>query len=188
MTITGTSSPASGGEHLISHSLDMLAGRDGGSHDLHGRQVGVASILMAALYEEVLAVERPVFRAVPQQIDTGFWGSLSPVVAAEYQQKLPRFQEVADRLSQPEGWQELRQRLRTDLVPAAKLKNCLAKAGAAHRIGDISFAGAPLGRGEFLAVVAHANQMRARYTVLDLAAQLGILPAGLADLVDRWLA
>ena len=49
MTITGTSSPASGGEHLISHTLDMLANRDHKTHDLHGRQVGVASILMAAM-------------------------------------------------------------------------------------------------------------------------------------------
>ncbi|MBT8334176.1 MAG: iron-containing alcohol dehydrogenase, partial [Deltaproteobacteria bacterium] len=37
MTITGTSAPASGGEHLISHTLDMLAARDNHAHDLHGR-------------------------------------------------------------------------------------------------------------------------------------------------------
>lgn len=46
MQNTGTSSPASGGEHFISNTLCMVAVRDGKKHDLHGRQVGVSSILI----------------------------------------------------------------------------------------------------------------------------------------------
>ena len=61
MTLHGSSLPASGGEHLVSHTLDMLADLDGVEHDLHGRQVGVATILAAALYEKLVAMERPVF-------------------------------------------------------------------------------------------------------------------------------
>jgi hypothetical protein len=72
-------------------------------------------------------------------------------------------------------------------VPAAKLKHCLAGAGAAHRVEDIDDTGTPLHRGKFCAVVGHANQMRARFTVLDLAILLGIFPAGIHRLVDRWL-
>lgn len=187
MTITGTSSPASGGEHLISHTLDMLAVRDGGRHDLHGRQVGVASILMAALYEKVLAIECPVFGEVPRRVDEHFWGTLTPVVAKEYEKKLPRYRRVADSLSRPGAWQRLRELLRTDMVSAAKLKNCLAKAGAAHRIGDIDHFDAPLTRDKLLAVVRNANQMRERFTILDLAMQLGLIPDALDDLVDEWL-
>ena len=41
MTLVGTSAPASGGEHLLSHTLDMIADVQGGEHDLHGRQVGL---------------------------------------------------------------------------------------------------------------------------------------------------
>ena len=47
MTMAETSSPASGGEHLISHTLDMMSFIDGKPHDLHGRQVGVGTILTA---------------------------------------------------------------------------------------------------------------------------------------------
>lgn len=101
MTMTGTSSPASGGEHLISHSLDMLAMRDGGKHDLHGRQVGVASILMAALYQKVMAVENPVCRPFPQEVNRRFWGDLSPVVEEEYAKKLPRLAQAAAFFSTP---------------------------------------------------------------------------------------
>ena len=48
MTMAETSAPASGGEHLISHSLDMMSSIDGQPHDLHGRQVGIGTILAAA--------------------------------------------------------------------------------------------------------------------------------------------
>lgn len=187
MTITGTSSPASGGEHLISHSLDMLAARDGGNHDLHGRQVGIASILMAALYEKVLAIDCPVFGEAPRQVDKHFWGSLTPVVAKEYEKKLPRYQAVADTLSRPGTWGRLQVLLRTNMVSAAKLKNCLAEAGAAHRMCDIDHFGAPLTRDRLLAVVRNANQMRERFTILDLALLLGLIPDALDDLVDEWL-
>jgi glycerol-1-phosphate dehydrogenase [NAD(P)+] len=103
MTITGTSSPASGGEHLISHTLDMIAGRDNRKHDFHGRQVGVSSILMAALYERVMSIDKPIFKAVPEAIDRSFWGDLSPVVEKEYLNKLPQMEKAAEFLSNPEN-------------------------------------------------------------------------------------
>jgi len=47
MSIAGSSRPASGAEHLISHQLDRIApGRA-----LHGHQVGVASIMTAYLHD-----------------------------------------------------------------------------------------------------------------------------------------
>ncbi len=47
MEIAGSSRPASGSEHLISHALDMTAE----NHKPHGIQVGVASLLCAELQE-----------------------------------------------------------------------------------------------------------------------------------------
>jgi hypothetical protein len=73
------------------------------------------------------------------------------------------------------------------MVPAMKLKNCLSQAGAAHRIGDIDHFGAPLTRNKLLEVVCNANQMRERFTILDLAMLLGVIPAALNDHVDEWL-
>ena len=48
MEIAGTSRPASGGEHLVSHAYDKLAK----APSLHGIQVGVATILAARLQGE----------------------------------------------------------------------------------------------------------------------------------------
>ena len=187
MTITGTSSPASGGEHLISHTVDMLAGRDGGHHDYHGRQVGVASIFAAALYEKVLSVDQPEFGKLSNQINRDFWGSLSPVIEKEYQKKIPKLQLAAAKLSKPENWNALRSILKHNLIPAAKLKNCLKAAGAAHRIRDIRYNNQAIETDFFLSVLKNAHQMRERFTILDLAALLGIMPAQLDQLVSEWI-
>lgn len=186
MTMTGTSSPASGGEHLISHTLDMLATRDNRKHDLHGRQVGVGSILTAALYEQVMAIDTPVFQRVPQQINSSFWGSLSAIVEKEYLAKKARLEQAALFLGEQENWQGLKKRIQPGLVPAAKLKDCLAKAGGAHRFFDLREDGNSLTREGFIDIVKHANQMRQRFTILDLAALLGILPGQIENLVDAW--
>ena len=187
MTITGTSSPASGGEHLISHTLDMLALRDGTLHDLHGRQVGVGSILTAAIYEQVMDIENPQFTEPPQKVNHQFWGALTPVVEKEYDKKLDRIKEVTAFLSIPENWEQLRAHLKPDLISAAKLKECLRVAGGAHRYVDINFDGKPLDRDTFTGVALHANQMRQRFTILDLATLLGVIPSSINLLIDRYL-
>ncbi|MEE4240247.1 MAG: iron-containing alcohol dehydrogenase, partial [Desulfopila sp.] len=188
MTITGTSSPASGGEHLISHTLDMIAARDGRKHDYHGRQVGVSSILMAALYERVISIDRPLFVNFPAKIDETFWGALSPVVEKEYQSKLSRMRSAAAFLSIPDNWRELQTLIGPTLVAAATLKNCLSQAGAAHRVQDLLDNGRSMQRKKFVETVEHANQMRQRFTILDLAIMLGIIPDELDSLVDTWVS
>ena len=53
----GTTAPLSGVEHLVSHVLDMSAMAEHAPHDLHGAQVGVASILAASLWDVALREE-----------------------------------------------------------------------------------------------------------------------------------
>ena len=64
MTICDGSYPASQGEHLISHYIDMFApaGRDA---YFHGEQVAVATLTMARIQEEVLAAAPPRFQSEP---------------------------------------------------------------------------------------------------------------------------
>ena len=188
MTITGTSSPASGGEHLISHTLDMLAAQDKCSHDLHGRQVGVSSILMAALYERLMAIEQPQFRDPPLQVDRSFWGDLTPTVAKEYQEKLPKMARAVAILNQPGNWESLKTAIAPHLLAAQKLKGCLQHAKAAHRYFDLRYNNMQVDRGLFVAVVNNANQMRNRFTILDIAVLLGVIPEQTEDLIQTWLS
>ncbi len=63
MAICGSSRPASGSEHLISHALDGLSKRP----RLHGLQVGVATYLMSLLQGQNSETIARLFDA------TGFW-------------------------------------------------------------------------------------------------------------------
>jgi glycerol-1-phosphate dehydrogenase [NAD(P)+] len=58
MTICGGSYPASQGEHLISHYIDMFAPA-GRAEYFHGEQVGVATLTMARIQEAMLAGPPP---------------------------------------------------------------------------------------------------------------------------------
>ena len=187
MTVTGTSSPASGGEHLISHTLDIVAARDGQTHDLHGRQVGVSSILMAALYERILAINRPRFVEPPSRVNREYWGSLSDIVAGEYEKKLPKMHLAASLLVRPGQWRRLQEAIVPNLMPAKRLKHCLEQGGGAHRFSDIRRDGQALSREDFLLAAGCAHQMRARFTVLDLAVLLGMVPDEIEELCDRWI-
>jgi len=84
MTLAETSFPSSGGEHLVSHVLDMVALRDGTGHDLHGRQVGVGVICASALYERILALDKPEFAVCIEDTDASYWRRLTPVVEEEH--------------------------------------------------------------------------------------------------------
>ena len=187
MTITGTSAPASGGEHLISHTIDMVSAINGLKHDLHGRQVGIGAILSAALYEKILMIERPEFDIRPQAIDKHFWGPLSHVVEGEFKKKMPRFELAAQKLSRPGNWDDLRSILKQSLISPKKLKNCLSQSGAAHRIADIRSNDKRIDPGFFLQVLKNAHQMRERFTVLDLAIMLGIMPEQAEAIISEWV-
>jgi glycerol-1-phosphate dehydrogenase [NAD(P)+] len=58
MTFTGNSRPASGTEHIVSHFWDITRLAKGEQPDFHGLQVGVATLLVSKLYNDVARFER----------------------------------------------------------------------------------------------------------------------------------
>jgi glycerol-1-phosphate dehydrogenase [NAD(P)+] len=78
MVMCGSSRPASGSEHLISHALDQISQRP----KLHGLQVGVASYLISRLQGENADLIDRLFHA------TGFWEAIAsdPFVKSEWLQ------------------------------------------------------------------------------------------------------
>ena len=52
--IAGRTAPLSGTEHTVSHLLDMAAARSGRAADLHGAQVGVATLAVAVAWRRLL--------------------------------------------------------------------------------------------------------------------------------------
>jgi glycerol-1-phosphate dehydrogenase [NAD(P)+] len=77
MEVAGSSRPASGSEHLISHSLDSISAKP----KLHGVQVAIASYLCALLQNN------PNAHLIDEILDkTGFWefAARDPIAKDEF--------------------------------------------------------------------------------------------------------
>jgi glycerol-1-phosphate dehydrogenase [NAD(P)+] len=184
MTLVGTSAPASGGEHLLSHTLDMMAQVCGQTHDLHGRQVGIGTLFSAALYERVLALDSPALSPLPAAADDAFW-SVPTVVAAvaqQYAAKRPRGEIVREKIAQRDAWDRLRSRLAAEVKSPATIRTWLRQAGAAVSRADIGCT-----RERIKAAILHMHEIRKRFTIVDLAWLTGVLPDQVDELIDEWL-
>jgi glycerol-1-phosphate dehydrogenase [NAD(P)+] len=184
MQWTKSSRPASGAEHQFSHLWDMEHHTHNGEAPSHGFKVGVATLAVTALYEELL--KRPL-----EQIDVGrclagwpdaaeterrtralFAGSDFVETAAV--ETLAKHVSHAELRIQLEGlrsaWSEMRARLGEQLVPYAELKRRLRLVGAPTGPEEIGLTRERL-RGSF----QRAYHIRRRFTALDLAVRAGVL-------------
>jgi len=182
MTLQGSSVPASGGEHLVSHTLDMLAHVDGTGHDLHGRQVGVATIFAAALYQRICALDDLELRPAVAPLDRVHWGPIADAVAAEHAKKRANAEVARAALAAPGMWTTLRAQLSPILRSPGRIKECLSRSGAAHRLADIGCT-----RDRFLTAVRYCGAIRGRFTSIDLGWLTGLLPDAAEEIVDMWL-
>lgn len=178
MTLMGTSAPASGGEHLFSHTLDMMSQRDGQPHDLHGRQVGIGTLLAAALYSRLQTIDAVSTVPPPPEIDRPFWGPLADAVALQYAAKQAHLQKLRAWLADPAGWSVWRDQIVPPPETRSKIATCLKTAGAAHTLADI---GCSVDRAR--QALLHAHEIRSRVTIIDLAWLSGILPRAVDEIL-----
>jgi glycerol-1-phosphate dehydrogenase [NAD(P)+] len=171
MTISGGSYPASQGEHLLSHYIDMM--RPAGLPDtLHGEQTGVCALAMARLQDRILAQDAPpVLRATAVDHDDVVrhfgpergevcWRELAP-------KRLDQRRAEALNARLAAGWDAMRARIQAATLGSVRMTAVLAAAGAPLTPGELGWPG-PL----FDDALAHAREIRDRYTFLDLAADL----------------
>ncbi len=184
MTMVGTSAPASGGEHLLSHVLDMTADINNQGHRLHGLQVGLGTIVSAALYERILAIEQPTIYRMPENIDTAYWQreGLIESVKAQYTSKQDSIKTATAIIARQQSWEQLRNKLHPVVTPPTKIKDLLNRAGAADCIKDLG-----LSRQRTEQALLHTHEIRKRFTVIDLAWLTGVLPAAFDDIIDTYL-
>lgn len=185
MTMAGSSAPASGGEHLLSHTLDMIADVHGREHNMHGAQVALGTIVSAAIYEELLKIDRPTFTNLPDNIDTRFWSdsAVAKSVGRQYEAKKEQLETVRSKLSQQDAWETLKAKLKPVVRNPQEIKDCLKEAGSACSIGDLN-----LSRKHIAEAFDHMHEIRKRFTVVDLAWLTGILPKRADEIIDEWLS
>jgi glycerol-1-phosphate dehydrogenase [NAD(P)+] len=178
MAISGTSSPASGAEHLLSHFWDMTRLRDGGRLNLHGAQVGVGSLVIDTLYREIYASDfasvdfkpNPNLIAARREIENDF-GSLAEAVWPQWEAKLAARTECdLEQLCAEES--TIKEEIERTLAVGARVRKVLASAGAPTEADDLG-----ISNDELVLAVRHGRKIRNRYTALDVAAEIGILDA-----------
>ncbi len=178
MAVVGTSSPASGGEHLLSHYWDMTRLRDGRSLNLHGAQVGVASLVIDDLYRRIVELDfgRVRFAPNPSPDDAlrdvmEVFGALAPAVWPQWQAKLEaRTADDLERLVGNEG--AIKEEIERTLAIGRKVRYALTASGAPIRAAQLG-----ISSDELEAAIRHGRKIRTRYTVLDVAAELEVLDA-----------
>lgn len=192
MKLAGSSSPASGGEHLISHFWDMTAPEEGRVEAWHGAQVGVTTIVTSTIYE-MLRELHPGSLDIDSMVES--WpdmdslrkrifkvhGSLAGEVfdqaARKHLDKNAYKKELESILHR---WTDLWDQVIDVLRPAHKVRSILQAAGAPTSLGQLGLNRSHLERG-----LLYARDIRSRFTVLDLAAELGILQSMLDQIMDR---
>jgi len=175
MTICGGSYPASQGEHLISHYIDMFAPQSRPAH-FHGEQVAVATLTMAQIQEAMLDGAPPRLSArstTREDLRQRFGNEIGEACWAEFSTKRLSA-ELAERLSAriATRWSDLQQSLRRAMIPSATLADVMMRAGCPQTPEAIGVTAALYRR-----AVRDARFLRDRYTFLDLADDAGRLAA-----------
>jgi glycerol-1-phosphate dehydrogenase [NAD(P)+] len=175
MAITGSSAPASMGEHSISHYIDTMARPHPGS--LHGEQVGVATLTLSRLQHALLGDERPPeVRAtlVDEAAMSGRYGAgLADRVITQFRKKaLDEAGAARMNARLAEVWPAMSARMREVMLPTERLREALVAAGAPTTGVDLG-----LPSGFYRTAVRHAREVRDRYSILDLAGDAGVLEA-----------
>lgn len=182
MKMAGSSSPASGGEHLISHYFDMTAEDENRLEGWHGAQVGVATIVTATLFEHIrdtdptrIDIDQILSRR-PSRAETEAairlrHGKRATEVMGEFFQKYRDDEELERFLQRTMGeWNSIWAKLDPILRTGAQVKDILAAGGAPTTMGELGLTPDHL-RSAYMA----AREIRNRYTVLDFAAEIGQL-------------
>ncbi len=177
--IVGSSHSGSMGEHQVSHWIDMFAGP---AHPgtTHGQQVGVASLAIARLHHELLALDQPpLIRATnieEKDFIARYGAELGRLCYAEAKKKsFDRAGAEAFNRKLSAIWPELREELKPMLMDPAKMKATIEAAGGPTTATELG-----LPRKVWRDAMKYARDVRNRWSFLDLADDAGLLDEFLA--------
>jgi glycerol-1-phosphate dehydrogenase [NAD(P)+] len=171
---TGISHHGSMGEHQVSHWIDMFAGK---AHPgtTHGQQVGVASLAIARLHHELLALDNPpLIKAThidEREFIDRYGQEIGRMCYAEAKKKsFDRAGAEAFNRKLADLWPQLREELKPMLMAPAAMKAAIAAAGGPTTASELG-----LPRKLWRDAMKFARDVRNRWSFLDLADDAGLL-------------
>jgi len=178
MGAAGTTAPASGMEHTVSHLIEMAMNRQGRDAAFHGAQVGVTSIVASVLWSRVrrrlqsrrVTLEFPSDAEMSNRVQAAF-AQLDPsgAMAAEcwrlYTKKLRRWRDGGAAIAGVD-WGRIDSAVGELLADPAELAGSLARAAAPVRFAALD---PPVDAALVRWALLNCHLMRDRFTVADLA-------------------
>jgi glycerol-1-phosphate dehydrogenase [NAD(P)+] len=178
MAICGGSYPASQGEHLIAHFLEMRAD-PAWPESLHGEQIAVTTLTMARIQANMLKraeIEVGTSALTPSELATRFGAEAGAACWSAFAKKaIDADRAAALNARLHSQWPEIRRAIRNVHRAPAALESALRRAHAPTRPAEI---GVP--EHAYREAVLHAREIRDRFTFLDFAAETGGIPAAVA--------
>jgi glycerol-1-phosphate dehydrogenase [NAD(P)+] len=180
MSLAGSSAPASGGEHLLSHFWDMRQELTGRAPELHGLQVGAGIVMSAVCYEKLRNIKLNALRPVAKQCFTNdteeikaVWQQFAPEVRKRFNKKKALLLQFDDLL--PQNWLKISS-LMASVPPARVFLERIRRTSYPMTLTALN-----LKPEEFMLAARYARTIRERITILDLAAHAGVLEAAAED-------
>jgi glycerol-1-phosphate dehydrogenase [NAD(P)+] len=190
--MAGETSPSSGTEHVFSHYWDLQAELEGAPKNLHGIQVGLGTLLSFSLWEymrdfDIASLDISRAAKKRMKLDT-----LMAENAAKFGSKGVLFNEAVaskwiDDGAFPgylekvaAGWKKMWDDLAPYFGNSEVVRRALADAGF-----DFSLSSIGRSRRQALDAINYGGRYRSRYTMLDLAWELGVLPGAAEDILKR---
>jgi len=138
MSLTGCSRPASGSEHMISHFWEIKKLEQHELPDFHGKQVGVATLMVAQLYHEIVNRTIVLFHD-----DSTDWDAVYAVYGPSFTNdiqecNIPAITEEISPTMLRKQWSQIRKMIQSDLPSPASLLSLMQTAGAATSIKEIN--------------------------------------------------
>jgi glycerol-1-phosphate dehydrogenase [NAD(P)+] len=188
--LDGETSPSSGGEHILSHFWDLIYHLRGVPKNLHGAQVGVGTLIMLAMYEYIRKLDPATLD--PQKL-LRRRPSLAEIEAdnqAHFGDKADSFNEVARSKFLPDdqylqfvgyvqaNWDKIWEEVNPYLATFESIRQPMVKAGCPVTLEAIHRT--PVEGAEAL---LYGSRYRTRYTLLDLAWELGVFPGAVDEIL-----
>ncbi len=164
---TETTHSGSMAEHMISHYIDMFAG-DLHPGTSHGEQVGVATITMSQLHNQVLTNPQPPLMRATRVDRDDMNDRFGPDLADSMMQETAKKaldDKKADQLNQrfANEWETLRHQLMKVMLPYETLHGSMQRAGCQLSASDLD-----LDADFYREAVTGARFIRDRFSMLDI--------------------
>jgi glycerol-1-phosphate dehydrogenase [NAD(P)+] len=181
MSVSHSTAPLSGYEHLVSHILDLQNEQAGQALPLHGTQIALAMVVCAAAYEHFIqefdpgrvslvdcfpndeTMERRILQSY-QQVDPS--GKAGVECWSDYRKKLGKWNTVSQEVERfLKEWPEIREELVERTRPAQYLKDLFEAVGGPKNFAELQ---PPAGEDQVKFAFLNSPYMRNRFTLGDL--------------------